>query len=106
MMGNVAFGALRGFHRLRLNIDRNGDVGNAVIRQGRSAGEFSDILDMMRAHHPSVVDTYIHVELVELHILLREGVKQVVELETGDGKDGLAVKLGIVEAVEEVDSAR
>ena len=53
---------------------------HAAIGERSSAGERHDIGSMGRAHDPRVVDGDVHVKLVELHVLLREGVEKVVEL--------------------------
>jgi hypothetical protein len=46
-----------------------------------------------------------HEQLVELDVLLGVGVDEVVELQPGDGENWLAVELGVVQAVEQVDAA-
>jgi len=70
-----------------------------------TAGELDYVLDVGRAHDARIVDTDVHVELVELDVLLRVGLDQVVKLQARDGEHGLAVELGVVEAVEQVDAA-
>ena len=73
-------------HRLVLHVDRDGDMRHAAIGERGPAGERHDILDMRRAHDPRVVDGDVHEKLVELHVLLRVGVEQIVELQAGDGE--------------------
>ena len=53
-----------------------------------------------------VVDAHVHEKLVELDVLLRVRVDQVVELKAGDRQHRLAVELGVVEAVEQMNAAR
>jgi hypothetical protein len=55
-------------------------------------------------HDPAVVDRDIHEQLVELHVLLREGMHQIVEGHAGDGQHGYLVELGVVQPVEQVDA--
>jgi hypothetical protein len=71
------------------------------VRQGRSA-TFSTCGG---SHDPCIVNGYIHKQLVEFDILLGVGSDHIVVLEPGDGKDGLTVQLGIVQAVEKVDTS-
>ena len=57
-------------------------------------------------HHPRVVDGDVLEDLVEVEVLLGEGVDQIVIMMSGDGEHRLAVHLGVIEAVEQVDAAR
>ena len=92
--------------RLVLHVDRHGDMRHAAIGERSPAGERHDIGRMGRAHDARVVDGDVHVKLVELHVLLREGVEKVVELEAGDGEHRRLIEFGVIESVQEMDAAR
>ena len=106
MLGDVALGALVFGYRLRLHVDRHGDVRHATIGERGASRELNDVLGVLRAHDAGIVDADIHVQFVELDVLLRVGMQEVVELEPGDGEHRLPVELGVVEAVEQMDAAR
>ena len=42
--------------RLRLHVDRHGDVRDAAIGERRAAGELDHVLDVRRPHDARVVD--------------------------------------------------
>ena len=63
------------------------------------------VLDVGDAHHPGAVEGDVGEHPVEVHVLLGAGVDQVVEVVAGDGEHRLAVELGVVEAVQEVQPA-
>jgi len=60
---------------------------------------------MSRAHDARIVNAHIRNPLIELAILLCVGVDQVMKLQSGDRKERLAVVLGVIEAVEQVNAA-
>ena len=82
-----------------LEVDRDGEVGHAAPCQGCAAGEMRHVFHVRRAHHALVEDANIHEELVEGNILLREGADQVVKLQAGDGENGGAIELRVIESV-------
>ena len=57
---------------LLLQVRRERDVRHLPIAQRRAAGEIRQVLDVLGAHHPLVVDRYILEQLVQLDILLRQ----------------------------------
>src|SRR5690606_34745469 len=61
---------------------------------------------MARAHDPGIVERDVLEELVQLYVLLRVGVDQVVELHSRDRDDRHALELGVIEAVQQMDPAR
>ena len=105
MAGDVALRALVGLHRQRLSVDGHGDVRDAAAGQRGAAGELDHVLHMGRAHDAVVVDADVLKQLVELDILLRQGADQVVVLQARDGEHRLAIELGVVKTVEQVDAA-
>ena len=105
-MRNVALRALALFDFLFLQIDRKGDVGNAAIRKRGAAGQIGDVFHVGRAHDALVEDGDVHEELVERDVLLRIGADQVVKLQAGDRQHRLAVELGVVESVQQMNAAR
>ena len=78
-MRNVAL-ATFALDLLLLEIDGEGDVGHAAIRQRRAARQVRHVLHMGRPHDPRVVDGDVHENLVEFHILLSMRVEQIVIL--------------------------
>jgi hypothetical protein len=62
--------------------------------------------DMVRTHDTRVVNGDVHEYLVEFHVLLRMGVNQVVILQARDGQNRLAVKLRVVQTVQQMQPAR
>ena len=101
---NVALGAqLVGLHLLHVHRDR--DVRDPVVGQRRATGEVDDVLDVRGTHDARVVLADVYEEAVELDVLLRVGADQVVIGQSGDREHGLAVELGVVEAVQQMDAA-
>ena len=74
-------------------------------RDGGATGEMGHVLHMFRPHHPGRIHRHVHQQPVEVHILLRVGVDEVVIVVAGDGEHWLLIELGIVEAVEQVHAA-
>src|SRR6185437_14650580 len=105
VVGDVGVGALIHVEAPLLHVFGDGDVAHAVTAEGGLDGGVDHVDDVGGSHDALVVDGDIHVELVEVHILLVAGADEVVEGVAGDGEHGLAVALGVVEAVEEVDAA-
>ncbi len=64
-----------------------------------------DIDDVIRPGDALVVGSDVHIQLVEIDVLLIVRADQIVEGMAGDGKYGLPVALRIVEAVEQVNAA-
>src|SRR5437660_3413143 len=60
---------------------------------------------MRRAHDAYVIKGNVDEQLIELHILLRKGVQQVMKLQTRDREYGLAVELGVVETIQQMYAA-
>jgi hypothetical protein len=88
-----------------LHVHRHGDVRDATIGKRHAARELHDVLDVMRAHHTRIVHAHIGEQLIELNVLLRERVEKIVELQASYGEHRLSIKLGIIEAVEKVNTA-
>src|ERR1051326_1837063 len=88
-----------------LKIDGKIDVGDASSAERRAAREVRNLLDVRRTHDPRVVNGDIHKELVEIDVLLSVRVDKIVIMVTGNRQDRLAIELGIVEAVQQVNAA-
>ena len=93
-------------NRLVLDVDRHRDMRHAAIGQRGPAGERYDIGRVGSAHDASVVDGDVHVELVQLDVLLRIGLEQIVELQAGDREHRRLIELRVIEPVQEVNAAR
>ena len=65
-----------------------------------------DVDDVRRPHDALVVRGDVHEQLVEIDVLLVVRADQVVEGVAGDRQHRLAVALGVVQAVQQVDAAR
>ena len=89
-----------------MHIRGDRDVRYAAIGESRAASKLGHVFDVGRSHDPRIVDADIHEELVQLHILLGVGVKKVMELKTGNRDHRRAIELGVVKAIQEVNSAR
>ena len=91
---------------LVLYVDWHSHMRDTPIGEGGAAGESGDVLSMRGAHDASVVDGDVHVELVELDVLLRIGLEQIVELQAGDREHRRLVELRVIKPVQEVNAAR
>ena len=105
-MRDVAAGSLLLLDFLFLKVHRKGDVSNAAIGKGRSARQVGNVLHVGGAHDALVEDGDIHEEFVERHILLGERADQIVKLQSGDRQHGLAVELGVVQTIQQMNAAR
>ena len=61
---------------------------------------------MVGAHDTFVVDAHVHEELIQCDILLGVSTNQIVILQAGYCQHRLFVELGVVQAVQQVDSTR
>src|SRR4051794_18252250 len=59
-----------------------------------------------RAHDPLIISSDVHKQLVQIDILLLVGTDEIVEGVSGDREHWLSVALGVVEAVQQMNSAR
>src|SRR5690242_15326251 len=105
-MSYVPAGSLFLFYFLFLQVNWKSDVCHAVVGESGSAGQVRNVFYMCRSHNTFVKDRNIHEELVEGHILLCECANEIVELKPGNRQYWLVVEFGIVEAIEEMNSAR
>src|SRR3569623_1759787 len=85
-------------------------LGNADVRHSstsicRPNRHIHDIHGMCWTHHALIELSYIHVELVQIHILLVVLSDEVVEGATSNGEDRGRIRLGFVETVEKVNAA-
>ena len=55
-------------------------MGDAVICQGRAAGQVGDVLDVSRTHNAFIKDGHVDEQLVESDILLCIRSDQIMEL--------------------------
>ena len=88
-----------------LKVHRNRDMSHASLRQRCAASLIGEVFHVIGSHHPLVEDTCIDEELIELHILLRERPDQIVIMQASESKHRLAIELGIVQPIEEMDAA-
>jgi len=102
-VSDIPLGALPPFHLL--DVDGEGDVRHAFVRQGGPTGKVDDVFDVRRAHDALGVLGDVHEEPVEGDVLLRMGADEVVVRHARDGQHRLPVQLRVVETVEEVNAA-
>ena len=74
-------------------------MGNASKIQCSAAGKIRYVGDVGAAHHAGIVDRDIREEAIEVDVLLRVRVDQVVKRMSRDGENGLAIELCIVEPI-------
>src|ERR1051326_4616542 len=99
MAGDVALGTIRLADLPFLNVNRDGDVRNAAIGEGGSAGEVHNIFNGCGAHDALGIEAAIHKKSVEFNVLLGEGADEIGKLQAGDGQHGRLVELGVVKSV-------
>jgi hypothetical protein len=78
---------------------------NPAVGERGAAGHVDHVLHMRGAHDALIELRHIGEHFVELHVLLRIGADEVVVLQAGDGEHGLAVELGVVKPVQEMQAA-
>ena len=105
MVRDVALRALLLLALHLLKINRDGDVRNLPIGERHTAGEIHYILNVSWSHDALVVNRDIDKELVERDVLLRVSSDEIVILQASDGQHRSAVELGIIETIQQVNSA-
>ena len=78
MIRQVALAAAVGRHRLKVH--REIHVGNAAAGQRLAASEIGDVANVFRPHDARAVDGDVLEHLIEVHVLLRVGVDEIVEM--------------------------
>ena len=66
----------------------------------------TDVADMRGSHDPLIVGGDVAEDFHEVDILLVVGADEIVEGMAGDGEDGLAVALGVIQSVKQMQTAR
>ena len=61
---------------------------------------------MSSTHDAGIIDSDVFEQFIELDILLRVGIDQIVKLHPCDGQHRRAIELGIVKAVKQMNTAR
>src|SRR2546423_818109 len=79
--------------------------GTAAAERG-AACQVQCVFDVRCAHYPGVVPADVNKKLIELDILLRKGVNQVVILQSSQSQDWGPVELCVVQTVEQMNAAR
>ena len=78
---------------------------DAAIAKRGPAGQVHQVFHVCGTHHSLVEHGDVLEEFVEFHVLLGEGADQIVIVHAGDRQHRLAVQLGVVEAVEQMNAA-
>src|SRR5947209_20301118 len=92
-----------GLHILKVN--RQCDMCHLPLAQCGSAVKIGYIFNVRWPHDPRVIRSYIHEQPVESYILLCERVVQVMKRKASDCKHRLAVQLGIIKTIEQVNAS-
>ena len=80
-------------------------MGNAVISHSSSTSQVGDVLYVRGTHDSLIENSNIREKFVEGYILLRVGSDEIVELQSSDRQHRLGVELGIVETIQQMDTA-
>src|SRR5262252_4981797 len=105
MVRHISFRGLSVLYLLFLKVNRQSEVRDSVIRKRRSTSQVRKVLHVRWAHNPFVEHRHIHEKFVESHILLCECTDEIVKLETGDRKHGLAVEFCVIKPVKKMNPA-
>ena len=83
-----------------LQIDGEIDVRDAAITKRRAARQMSHLFDVRRSHDSGVVDRDVHEDTIEVDVLLRMSINQIMIVMPRDRQHRLAVKLGVIESIQ------
>src|SRR6185437_3793787 len=89
-----------------LNVSGEADVGYFAIDRSRAAGKLHYVFHMRWSHHSRVVGCNVHEKPVRCDILLGKGVAEIVKGHSSDREHWLAIKLGVIKSVEQVNCSR
>ena len=78
---------------------------HAPIGESSATREIGDVLYMVRSHDARVVHRDIHKNFVELDVLLRMSVYEIVILQSRERENRGAIELRIVEAIQQMQAA-
>src|SRR5918996_1373267 len=93
-------------YRLLLQVDGKINMCDPAIAKRGAACQVSDLFNMGRAHDSRIVDSDIHKDAIQINILLRMRIDEVVIMVAGDSQDGLAVQLCVVKSVQQMNASR
>src|SRR5918999_6600605 len=88
-----------------LQIDREVDMRDAPIAERGATRQMRHLLDVRRSHDSGVVNCYIHKDAIEIDVLLRMSVYQIMVMVAGDRQDRLAIELCVIQSVQQMDAA-
>src|SRR5262245_29335509 len=91
---------------LFLEIYREINVCDPTVAERLTAGEIRHVLYMGDSHHPGAIERNVRKDAIEVDILLRVSVDEIVEMMPGQSQHRLAVQLRVVEPIEQVDPTR
>src|SRR5665213_12381 len=89
-----------------LNVLGDGDVNDRASRQRRLDRLVHHVVHVRRSHDALIERRDVHEQLVEVDVLLVVHAYQIVKRVARNGEHRLAIALGIVESVEQMDAAR
>src|SRR5262245_19202633 len=81
-------------------------MGYAAAVERRLDRFVHEVIDVRRPHHALVIHGHVHKQFVEVHVLLGVSADQIVEGVAGYGEHRLHVALGVVKAIEQMNSSR
>src|SRR3954449_11252202 len=106
MTFDVALGRGFAFGLHVLNIGGKGYVRDFAIDRRSAASKFRHVFNMGWTHYTRVVSSHIHEETVQSYVLLGKGVTQIVIWQPSDGQYRLAIELGVIKSIEQVNASR
>ena len=89
-----------------LNVFRNRDMGHGAMTKRGANGFVDYVMDMGRSHDALVVSSNIHVQLVEINVLLKTRADHIVEGMAGNREYRLTIALGVIQAIQKVNTSR
>jgi hypothetical protein len=104
MARNVPLGALTAF--LFLEIDGKIQMGHAAVRESGATGKIRHLLHVRRPHDAAIVNRDIHEQPIQIDVLLRVSVYEIVVVMAGNRQHRLAVEFRVVKAVEQMNPTR
>ena len=76
-----------------------------AMTQGRATRQMSHITNMFRTHDPRVIQSHVHEQAIQVHVLLRKGIDEIMKMMAGDRQHRLSIELGIIQAIKQMNSS-
>jgi hypothetical protein len=106
VMGHIPLRTVPLPNRRLLHIDRDRDMSHSPPHDCRANRKVRHRLHVRSAHHPLVVTSDIHEDLVQLDVLLRKRARHIAVLHPGNCQNRLLVHLRVIKPVQQMNPAR